>query len=145
MFLALLLLTFALALGISWLVIKAFDGPVSKIFSRIIQDKIAAAWQKYIRFAACVTGISGGVRIYELERYITGENNYEGTDSKILELNGERWVLEVYRTVIETLQSLAWMYLLVFLLALLAFAIIRGFELKIENNGAKKNRAELHE
>ena len=45
-------------------------------------------------------------------------------------LNAERWLLEVYRTIIETLQSLAWMYLLVFIFALIAYVIVRGFELK---------------
>ena len=42
----------------------------------------------------------------------------------------DRWVLEVYRTIIESLQGLAWLLLVFFAVALLAFVIVRVFELK---------------
>ena len=45
-------------------------------------------------------------------------------------LTAERWTLEVYRTVIETLQSIAWLFLVVFLVALVAYVIVRVFELR---------------
>ena len=45
-------------------------------------------------------------------------------------LSGERWILEIYRTLIASLQSIAWMYLLVFIVALIAYVIVRGFELR---------------
>ena len=56
----------------------------------------------------------------------------------MLVLNSERWTLEVYRTIIETLQSLAWMYLVVFIFALIAYVIVRGFELK--NKKSRESR-----
>lgn len=74
-------------------------------------------------------GISGGVRIYDLERYITARHK----DVEILQLTLERWTIEIYRTIIETLQSIAWMYLIVFIFALIAYVIVRGFELKNAN------------
>lgn len=126
MFFTLLLVTFLLAFAVSHAVVKMFDQPIASIFKRVIQDEIYTVWQKYIRFATYVVGISGGVRIHQLERYISAMHK----DSKILVLNLERWTLEVYRTIIETLQSLAWMYLVVFIFALIAFVIVRGFELK---------------
>ena len=126
MFFTLLLVTFLLAMAVSYGVVKAFDKPISAIFQRVIQDEISSVWQKYITFAAYVVGISGGVRIYELERYITASRK----DDEVLVLNLERWTLEIYRTIIETLQSLAWMYLVVFVFALIAYVIVRGFELK---------------
>jgi hypothetical protein len=39
-------------------------------------------------------------------------------------------VLEIYRTLIASLQSIAWMYLLVCIVALIACVIVRSFELK---------------
>lgn len=126
MFFSLLLVTFVLALGVSFGVIRAFDNAIGAIFSRIIQDAISDTWRKYVRFAAYVVGISGGVRIGELERYISAPLR----DMEILVLNNERWTLEVYRTIISTLQSLAWMYLVVFIFALIAYVIVRGFELR---------------
>ncbi len=126
MFLTLLLVTFTLSITVSFGVVKTFDNAIASIFSRIIQDQISSVWQKYIKFAAYVVGISGGVRIYQLERYISAPHK----DAEVLVLNSERWRLEVYRTIIETLQSLAWMYLVVFIFALIAYVIVRGFELK---------------
>jgi hypothetical protein len=40
-------------------------------------------------------------------------------------LNTDRWTLEVYRTVIETLQSIAWMLLVFFVAALIAYVVVR--------------------
>lgn len=129
MFFTLLFITFALSITVSFLVVSIFKKPLGEIFSRIIQDSISAAWQKYIIFATYVVGISGGVRIYDLERYTTARHK----DVEILQLTLERWTIEIYRTIIETLQSIAWMYLIVFIFALIAYVIVRGFELKNAN------------
>jgi peptidoglycan/LPS O-acetylase OafA/YrhL len=126
MFFTLLLVTFAIAVGVSFVVVRLFDQPVAKILDRIVTEELGAAWHRYIKFAAYVVGISGGVRIYQLERYISAPDR----DTEILVLNTERWTLEVYRTVIETLQSMAWMFLVVFVVALLAYVLVRGFELR---------------
>ena len=68
-----------------------------------------------------------GVRIYQLEQYINAPHK----DVEVLALTTQAWTLEIYRTVIGTLQShLAWMLLLVFIFALIAFVIVRAFELK---------------
>ena len=133
MFFTLLLVTFTLSIAVSFGVVKTFDKPIAAIFNRIIQNQISSVWQKYIKFAAYVVGISGGVRIYQLERYISAPHK----DTEVLVLNSERWTLEVYRTIIETLQSLAWMYLVVFIFVLIAYVIVRGFELK--NNKSSNN------
>ncbi|MCG8053808.1 MAG: hypothetical protein JAZ15_21680 [Candidatus Thiodiazotropha endolucinida] len=131
MFFTLLLVTFTLSIAVSFGVVKTFDKAIASIFTRIIQDQISSVWQKYIKFAAYVVGISGGVRIYQLERYISAPHK----DTEVLVLTSERWTLEVYRTIIETLQSLAWMYLVVFIFALIAYVIVRGFELKNQKSG----------
>ncbi len=125
MFLTLLIVTFVIALAVSAIVGRMFSSPVNHILQRIIPDAISAAWARYLMFAIYVVGISGGVRIWELERYITRQ--YQGDE--ILQLTTERWVLEVYRTVIGTLQSCAWLLLVFFVVALLAYVIVRVFEL----------------
>ena len=126
MFFTLLLATFLIAAIVSLIVVRIFDKPLSRILDRIIQDDIASAWRRYITFAAFVVGISGGVRIYELERYIDPPQK----DAAVLALTTERWVLEIYRTIIECLQSIAWMYLVVFVFALIAYVIVKISELK---------------
>ena len=48
----------------------------------------------------------------------------------VLELTQERWILEVYRTIIETLQGIAWALLLFFLFSLIAYVFVRVSESK---------------
>jgi hypothetical protein len=126
MFFTLLIITFLIALAVSFGVVRLFDRPIASIFRRIVAEELSGAWQRYIKFAAYVVGISGGVRIHELERYISAPQK----DEDILVLTSERWTLEVYRTVIETLQGIAWMLLVVFVVTLVAYVLARGFELK---------------
>ena len=126
MFLTLLAVTFAVAALCSTAVARLFDRPIGAILSRIVVDELSSAWHRYITFALYVVGISGGVRIWDLEKYITPHSK----DVAVPVLNSERWVLEVYRTVIETLQSVAWLLLVVFLVALIAYVVVRGFELR---------------
>ena len=129
MFFALLIVTLLVAAFVSWLVARAFDRPITTILERIVGPEMAGAWARYMKFAIYVVGVSGGVRIYELERYLPPPES-KMPDGVVapgyqLTLIPERWVLEVYRTVIETLQALAWMLLIFFLFALVAYVIVR--------------------
>ena len=127
MFITLLIVTFAIAFVVSSLVVLMFNKPINSILGRIISDEISSAWSKYLKFAIYVTGISSGVRIRSLEKYIT-KPMYE--HAEIVQLTTERWVLEVYRTIIGSLQGIAWMLLVFFIFALIAYVITRAFELK---------------
>lgn len=126
MFLTLLVATFTIAVLSSFAVARLFDKPIAAILSRIVAEELSAAWHRYIKFAIYVVGVSGGVRIWELEKYITARSQ----DTEIPVLNLERWVLEIYRTVIGTLQSVAWMLLVFFVFALVAYVIVRVFEMR---------------
>ncbi len=126
MVLTLLAVTFSIALLVSAIVSRVFTQPLDSILKRIITDQISSAWLKYLKFAIYVVGISSGVRIYELEKYITPQRGER--ESKIVELTSDRWILEVYRAVIDTLQGIAWMLLLFFVFALIAYVIVKIFE-----------------
>ena len=126
MFLTLLLVTFAVALLVSFIVARLFSASIRRILERVVSPDLAGAWHRYLIFALYVVGISGGVRMYSLEQYI----NPRDPKSPALILNADRWTLEVYRTVIETLQSTAWMLLVAFVFLLLAFVVARGLELR---------------
>jgi len=126
MFWSLLLVNLVEAFIICGIIALIFKKPVSRIMQRLVTDDIYAAWTKYITFAIYVVGISGGVRVWDLEKYI----NPSGKDNIVLELTPDRWMLECYHTVIATLQSIAWMLLVFFLFALIAYVIVRGFEMK---------------
>ena len=126
MFITLLAVNFVVALLVCLVVVVMFKSPVNKILQRLVVEDIYRTWSKYILFAIYVVGISGGVRVWDLEKYITPKD--EG--GTVLLLTGDRWILELYRTVIGTLQSIAWMLLLFFVFALIAFVIVKGLELK---------------
>jgi hypothetical protein len=51
----------------------------------------------------------------------------------VVALTTDRWVLEVYRTLIGTLQSVAWMLLVFFVFSLVAYVIVRVSERRSAN------------
>ena len=132
MFYYLMFTTFILALVVSLLVMRIFSQPINTILARIIHDPIHTAWAKYTHFAGLVVGTSSGVRIYDMEKYISPVNYGPKDERVIIELTTERWFLEIYRTLIETLQGLAWMMLVFFMVALLAYVIVRWSEIKYQ-------------
>jgi hypothetical protein len=125
MFLSLLIVTFLVSLLVCFMVAWLFAKPVDGVLEKIVADDIAFAWTKYLKFAIYVVGISGGVKINYLENFLREppENFSPPT------LTVDRWILEIYRTVIESLQSIAWMLLVFFIFALLAYVIVRVFAL----------------
>jgi hypothetical protein len=128
MFLTLLLVTFIVSALVALVVARMFSKPIDSILKRIIADEISMAWLRYMKFAILVVDISAGVRIYELEKYISPAQ--QGKDAVVLELTRDRWVLEIYRTIIESLQGVAWLLLVFFVVALIAYVIVRIAEMK---------------
>jgi hypothetical protein len=126
MFLTLLIVTFLVAAAISTIVALVFRKPAGQILRRIIADEVSSVWCRYLMFAIYVVGISSGVNIGDLQKYITAP---AVKGAQIVELTNERWVLEVYRAIIGTLQGLAWALLVFFIFALIAFVIVRNAEI----------------
>ncbi len=129
MFLTLLVVTFVISLAVSFLVVCLFRSAIGNILERILSDPISVAWVRYLLFAIYVVGISSGVRIWDLEKYINPRVLRSETQAPLV-LNVDRWILEVYRTVIESLQGIAWLLLVFFVFALIGFIIVRVGEMK---------------
>lgn len=127
MFFLLIAGNFILVALVSVIVMKIFSKSVDKILNRVIKDEISLEWSKYIKFSAIVVGISSGMPTYTLSQYLPNENIEK---YKPLVLTSERMVLEVYQTIIETLQGMAYAYCLFFIIALLAYVIIKRGEYK---------------
>lgn len=125
MFLELLGVTFVVALVMATAAALLFVRPIDKILGRLVSDELAPVWRRYIVFAIYVVGISGGVRVWEIDRYITPDK-----EGKLLVLTSDRWVVEIYKTIMGSLQGVAWMLLIFFLFALVAYVVVRGFEMK---------------
>ena len=125
-FLLLLIVTLLISVAVSLLVVFLFRKTVEKIFVRIIGEDIAMAWKRFLIFALFVVGVSSGVSIRKLEQFIQPET--EGVVRPVL--NAEFWGLEIYRTIIQTLGGMAWALLIFFLIALIAFVIVKKKEAK---------------
>lgn len=70
MFLLLLISSTLVALGAALLTVRFFDAAILRILHSILGAELASAWQRYLRFAIVVVGVSGGVRPLDLEKYI---------------------------------------------------------------------------
>ena len=125
MIINLLVVTFLVALTIAGLVAWAFRKSITAVMNRIVGDPLSTAWVRYVMVAILVVGLSGGVRPWDYEKYIT-----PGKDQTILILNSDRWILEVYQTAIGTAQAITWLLLVFFVFALIAYVLLRGAELR---------------
>lgn len=137
MFLFLIFATFVVALIVSFAVMWLFTTPIDSVLRRIIADEISAAWSKYMKFAILVVGVSSGVQLHELERYLSptpGGREVQSTAS----LSFNRWIFELYSAGIETLQGIAWMLLVFFVFALIAYVIVRIGEARREPEPPKE-------
>ena len=134
MFLLLLFASFVVALGVSFAVMWLFTKPINSVLRRIIADEISAAWSKYMKFAILVVGVSSGVQLHDLEKYI---NSALG-GREAAPVGFDRWIFELYRAGIETLQGIAWMLLVFFVFALIAYVIVRIGEMRSESTGSSE-------
>jgi hypothetical protein len=87
MFITLLAVMFAIAAIASYLLIRLFRNPIRAILDRIIGEDVSQAWWRYLTFAIYVVGISGGVRVWDLEKRITPRLE----EAEAIVLNAERW------------------------------------------------------
>lgn len=124
MVITLLITTFAVAFAVASIVAAIFNRPIDGILKRVVPAEISYAWTRYLRFAVYVVGIGGGVRVWSFEKYLTLQEPYKD----IIQLTSDRWTLEIYETVIGTLQSAAMVLLVFFVFALIAVVIVRIFE-----------------
>jgi ABC-type xylose transport system permease subunit len=135
MFLFLLFATFVAALAVAFAVMWLFTKPIDSVLRRIIADEISAAWSKYMKFAILVVGVSAGVQLRDLEKYINP--TLGGREVQAASPGFDRWIFELYRTAVETLQGIAWMLLVFFVFALIAYVIVRLAEGRREQTSSQ--------
>ncbi|PYT68945.1 MAG: hypothetical protein DMG39_19710 [Acidobacteria bacterium] len=124
MFVALFGASFALALALSVTIAWISREAIETILRRFLADSVLRrGFEKYIRFAIVVVGISGGTRVKALQEYISAADYNKAALQAAL--TQEFWTLELYRTVMGTLEAVAGLLLLCIFLALIAPAVLR--------------------
>lgn len=113
------LLALALSATIAWLSREAMD----TVLRRFVGDPVVrSGFEKYIRFAIVVVGLSSGTRAKALQEYIAAADwNKPALQAALTQ---EFWTLELYRTVMGTLEGVAGLLLLCIFLALIAPAVL---------------------
>lgn len=130
MFFTLLAVTLGVSLMTSGLVVFFFRRPIRQILDRIIGEGVAEAWQRFLTFCLFVVGVSAGSQVWKLEQYLQPQPMGPDGKSRILTLDGPAIALEVYRTIIQVLQGMAWALLVFFVVALIAFVLVKAGERK---------------
>jgi hypothetical protein len=130
MFYVLLLVTLGVSLLTSGIVVWFFRRPIRQILDRIIGESVAEAWQKFLTFSLFVVGVSAGVQVWKLEQYLQPQNMGPDGKPRVLSLDGAAIALEVYRTILQVLQGMAWALLVFFVVALIAFVLVKRGESK---------------
>ena len=133
MVIALLVTTFVIAFAVATIVTRVFSQPIDVMLNRVVSDDISRAWARYLKFVIYVVGIGGGVRIWSFEKYLVAQEPYK----EIVQLTPDRWVLEIYDTIIGTLQSTATVLLVFFVFALIAVVMVRFLEARTPKSESK--------
>ena len=119
----LMLSIFVVCFIVSIIIANYFRNSIDAILRKIIVDDIYSAWHKYMLFAIYVVGISSGVKIWNLERFLNPiEDNCNG-----LVLDTARWIIEVYRAIIGSLTGIAWLLLIFFIVCLVIVSLKKVF------------------
>ncbi len=140
MVITLLVSTFVIAFGVASIIILVFAKPIDSILKRVVPVDLSPAWARYLKFAIYVVGIGGGVRVWDFEKYMTPMEPYR----EIVQLTSNRWMLEIYQTIIGTLQSTAMVLLVFFVFALIAVVLVRLFEARTPRADAQKKAEPEH-
>lgn len=123
MFVVLLVASFVLALALSITVAWLFSKPIDGILHRFVGEELSATLAKYSKFAIVLVGVSAGTRVRPLEEYIAAPSYNKA--ALLAAVTQEFWALELYRTFVETLQGIAWMFFVVVVIALISLFIVR--------------------
>ena len=125
MFITLLAVTLGVSLLTSGIVVFFFRGSIRQILHRIIGEEVASAWQRFLTFCLFVVGVSAGAQVWKLEQYLQPQINGPDGKPRVLTLDGPAVALEIYRTIIQVLQGMAWALLVFFVVGLIAFVLVK--------------------
>jgi hypothetical protein len=129
MFVALFAASFVLALALSVTVAWISREAIDSILRRFVADRaVRAGFEKYIRFAIVVVGISGGTRVRVLQEYLAASDLNK--EAMAAQLTQEFWALEIYRAIVGTLEAIAALLLVCIFLALIAPVVVRMLKLE---------------
>jgi hypothetical protein len=121
---SLLLVKSVVSLLVCFLTVTAFNGPIENLAVKALTQEFWSAWKTLIYLSVYVVGLSRGVLVAELERYTRPAHPSKRSRDRDEEMTQEKWILEVVKTVLESLKAVALM-LLAFLAASSVILLLR--------------------
>lgn len=125
MFYLSLLISISCGLLVTFVTIKLFKNTIKNLLSKVIDVDIYDDWAKYINYVMYIIGLSSSFKSNELIKY--SDNYYQ---YNLIQF--EKLLVIGIGTIINVLQSLAWI-LFIFYIAILIILVI----IKILNNKQK--------
>ena len=115
---------------VSFGVIMVFARLISTIFGDIFRDnfRINSAFIKYVKYVTFLVGVSKGAIAYQLRFDMWSHYNTIEEIAPSLDFDRVALLTAIYVTAIETLRALAYMYLALFLIILIAYVIVTARE-----------------
>ena len=123
MFVVLFLVTLVVALIVSYIIAKASSYPIENVLNHFFASHLSAAFAKYLQLAIVLVGVCAGTRARALQDYISAPDYNKRV--MLEQLTQEFWVMELYRTVVGTLEGILWLMFLFALVVIVAVAIMR--------------------
>ena len=123
------LISFVTAGFTSFCVASVCEKPLSIFYRRIIKREISSAFAKYVKYATCLVGISHGVTVnplgFELRIHVL-----EGIsiDSVFEHLEWWMWFLWIQPIIMQSLITIAAMYLAFFTFGFIAYITVKARE-----------------
>jgi hypothetical protein len=122
MFQSLLLVKIVVSLLVCFITVTALNGPIEDLAIRALTQEFWNAWKTLIYLSVYVVGLSRGVLVSELSHYARPAAKSKKGHSE--EMTTDEWILEVTKTVLESLKAVA-LILLVFLAVASLILLIR--------------------
>lgn len=110
-------LIFLAAIVVSGCVVVAFSRPMDAVLQRVLSGEMAMAWSKYVKFAVLVASFSGGLRL----------NQIAALANPPPPLTINQGLLEIFRTMVGSLEAASWTLLAFFGATLAAYAVMNVY------------------
>lgn len=121
---ALFITMFSVSLLTALFISYTFVPWLNRILDRLASQPLLLAWRKCLNWAIILVGLQGGVKLDMLEDFAFSQRQIP------FNTNPMHWVVEIYRSFIDTAQSCIWVVVLFLLVAFVVEALIFALQRK---------------
>ncbi|MDE0299142.1 MAG: hypothetical protein OXN17_10950 [Candidatus Poribacteria bacterium] len=111
---------------VSFCVASVCEKPLSNLMRRIIRNETSSAFTRYVRFVTYLVGISHGVNVNPLSSELAAHILERISIDRVSNYpEWWMWMSSIQTVILQPLIAIAYMYLALFVLGLIAYIIVR--------------------